>query len=129
MGRDANTPAWVQHIAFEVGTVQELEATKAKLEAAGIPVIGITDHTIFKSIYFHDPNGHRVELAANTGTPDMAAGWTSARSRCWRSGAGRSARRSTRPGCTRRSSPERRPGHFPVNRGLRFSMNACRPST
>lgn len=72
MGRDANTPAWVQHIAFEVGTVQELEETKAKLEAAGIPVVGITDHTIFQSIYFHDPNGHRVELAANTGTPDMA---------------------------------------------------------
>jgi catechol 2,3-dioxygenase-like lactoylglutathione lyase family enzyme len=71
MGRDTNTPAWVQHIAFEVGSVQELEDTKAKLEAAGIPVVGITDHTIFKSIYFHDPNGHRVELAANTGTPDM----------------------------------------------------------
>ena len=71
MGRDGNTPAWVQHIAFEVGTVQELEETKAKLEAAGISVIGVTDHTIFKSIYFHDPNGHRVELAANTGTPEM----------------------------------------------------------
>ena len=71
MGRDTNTPAWVQHIAFEVGSVQELQDTKAKLEAAGIPVVGITDHTIFKSIYFHDPNGHRVELAANTGTPDM----------------------------------------------------------
>jgi catechol 2,3-dioxygenase-like lactoylglutathione lyase family enzyme len=71
MGRDTNTPAWVQHIAFEVGSVQELEDTKAKLQAAGIPVVGITDHTIFKSIYFHDPNGHRVELAANTGTPDM----------------------------------------------------------
>lgn len=71
MGRDGNTPAWVQHIAFEVGTVGELEEAKAKLEAAGIPVVGITDHTIFKSIYFHDPNGHRVELAANVGTPEM----------------------------------------------------------
>jgi catechol 2,3-dioxygenase-like lactoylglutathione lyase family enzyme len=71
MGRDANTPAWVQHIAFEVGTVKELEETKARLEQSGIPVVGITDHTIFKSIYFHDPNGHRVELAANTGTPEM----------------------------------------------------------
>lgn len=71
MGRDANTPAWVQHIAFEVGTVKELEETKARLEADGIPVVGITDHTIFKSIYFHDPNGHRVELAANIGTPEM----------------------------------------------------------
>lgn len=71
MGRDTNTPAWVQHIAFEVGTVKELEDTKARLQADGIPVVGITDHTIFKSIYFHDPNGHRVELAANTGTPEM----------------------------------------------------------
>ncbi|AOW14514.1 glyoxalase [Hydrogenophaga crassostreae] len=71
MGRDANTPEWVQHIALEVDSVAVLESTKAKLEAAGIEVIGITDHTIFKSIYFFDPNGHRLELAANTGTPEM----------------------------------------------------------
>lgn len=71
MGRDENTPAWVQHIAFEVGSVEELEATKTRLEAAGIEVVGVTDHTIFKSIYFFDPNGHRLELAANTGTADM----------------------------------------------------------
>lgn len=71
MGRDGNTPEWVQHIAFEVGGVDELEKAKASLEAAGVPVVGVTDHTIFKSIYFFDPNGHRVELAANTGTPEM----------------------------------------------------------
>jgi len=71
MGRDVNTPPWVQHIAFEVGSVEELHAAKARLQAAGVEVIGPTDHTIFKSIYFFDPNGHRLELAANTGTPDM----------------------------------------------------------
>jgi catechol 2,3-dioxygenase-like lactoylglutathione lyase family enzyme len=71
MGRDPNTPAWVQHLALEVDSVETLLATKARLEAAGIEVIGPTDHTIFKSIYFFDPNGHRLELAANTGTPDM----------------------------------------------------------
>ncbi len=71
MGRDENTPAWVQHIAFEVESVEELETTKQRLQAAGIDVIGVTDHTIFKSIYFFDPNGHRLELAANTGTPEM----------------------------------------------------------
>ena len=71
MGRDPNTPDWVQHIALEVDTVEELDATKARLEAAGIPVIGVTDHTIFKSIYFFDPTGHRLELAANTATPEM----------------------------------------------------------
>jgi len=73
MGRDPATPAWVQHIAFEVGSVDELHTIKARLEAAGIDVVGVTDHTIFKSIYFFDPNGHRLELAANTGTPDMYA--------------------------------------------------------
>ncbi|MBL28021.1 MAG: glyoxalase [Rhodospirillaceae bacterium] len=71
MGKDPNTPDWVQHIAFEVESVAVLEETKARLEAAGIDVIGPTNHTLFKSIYFFDPNGHRLELAANTGTPEM----------------------------------------------------------
>ena len=34
-------------------------------------VVGITDHTLFKSIYFFDPNGHRLELACDVGTPEM----------------------------------------------------------
>ena len=71
MGRDTNTPAWVQHIAFKVASVQELVDTKARLQADGIDVVGVTDHAIFKSIYFHDPSGHRLELAADTGTPEM----------------------------------------------------------
>lgn len=71
MGRDENTPAWVQHLALEVGSMDDLLAAKARLEADGIGVIGPTDHTIFKSIYFFDPNGHRLELSVNTGTPEM----------------------------------------------------------
>jgi catechol 2,3-dioxygenase-like lactoylglutathione lyase family enzyme len=71
MGRDANTPEWVQHIAFKVGSVDELLATQLRLQKAGIEVIGPTDHTLFQSIYFFDPNGHRVELAADTATPEM----------------------------------------------------------
>ena len=71
MGRDENTPSWVQHIAFKVDSVKTLEETKARLEAAGIDVVGVTDHTIFKSIYFFDPNGHRLELAADVGTAEM----------------------------------------------------------
>lgn len=71
MGRDPNTPAWVQHLALEVDSVETLLATKARLQAAGIDVVGPTDHTIFKSIYFFDPNGHRLELAVNTGTAQM----------------------------------------------------------
>jgi lactoylglutathione lyase len=72
MGRDPNTPIWTQHLAMEVESVDVMLKVKAKLEADGISVVGPTDHTIFKSIYFFDPNGHRLELAANTGTPKMA---------------------------------------------------------
>jgi lactoylglutathione lyase len=71
MDRDRNTPPWVQHLAMQVDSIDTLLATKARLEAAGIAVVGPTDHTLFKSIYFFDPNGHRLELAVNTGTPDM----------------------------------------------------------
>ena len=73
MGRDANTPDWVQHIAFKVDSLATLEAAKARLQAAGIEVVGPTEHTIFKSIYFFDPSGHRLELAVDTATPEMNA--------------------------------------------------------
>lgn len=71
MGRDQNTPDWVQHLALQVESIEDLLETKALLEADNIEVVGPTDHTIFKSIYFFDPNGHRIELAANTNTPEM----------------------------------------------------------
>lgn len=71
MGRDGNTPEWVQHIAFEVPDMDALLAAKAHLEAHDLKVLGPTDHGIFKSLYFFDPNGHRIELAANIGTPAM----------------------------------------------------------
>jgi catechol 2,3-dioxygenase-like lactoylglutathione lyase family enzyme len=71
MGRDENTPAWVQHIAFEVGDYDALVAAKEHIEAEGCEVIGPVDHGIFQSIYFFDPNGHRLELVANTQTQEQ----------------------------------------------------------
>ena len=71
MSRDANTPEWVQHIAFELENLEALMSAKATLQAAGIEVLGPINHTIFKSIYFFDPNGHRLELAVNTAKPGM----------------------------------------------------------
>ena len=73
MDRDRNTPEWVQHIAFKVSSMDELLAAKDRLQAAGIEVVGPTNHTLFKSIYFFDPNGHRLELACDVGTPEMHA--------------------------------------------------------
>jgi glyoxylase I family protein len=71
MQKDPNTPDWVQHIAFEVESMQDLLAAKARIEAEGMEVIGPVEHTIFKSIYFFDPDGHRLELAVNTAAPGM----------------------------------------------------------
>ena len=73
MGRDTNTPEWVQHIAFKVPTYEALLLGKAKAEEEGLDVVGPTNHGVFKSIYFFDPNGHRLELAFDTGTPDQHA--------------------------------------------------------
>ena len=73
MGRDPNTPAWVQHLAFEVEDEAGLLAAKAHVEAQGIDVLGPTFHGVFRSIYFFDPNGHRVELACNIGTDEQYA--------------------------------------------------------
>ncbi len=42
----------------------DLEAMKTRLRADGVEVLGVTDHHIFKSIYFFDPNGVRLELTA-----------------------------------------------------------------
>lgn len=73
MSRDPNTPAWVQHLAFEVADEAALLSAKAHIEAQGIDVLGPTYHGIFRSIYFFDPNGHRLELACNIGTPEQYA--------------------------------------------------------
>lgn len=70
MGADPNTPDWVQHIAFEVADWDTLVRAKAAIEAEGIDVLGPTNHGIFQSIYFRDPNGHRLELACNTCTDE-----------------------------------------------------------
>jgi glyoxylase I family protein len=68
-----NTPAWVNHIALRVDSIAALGAAKARLEAAGVEVLGITDHGIIESIYFFDPNGFRLELTVPTASAETTA--------------------------------------------------------
>jgi catechol 2,3-dioxygenase-like lactoylglutathione lyase family enzyme len=68
-----NTPAWVNHIALRVDSVGAVEEAKRRLEAAGVSVLGVTDHHFIKSIYFFDPNGIRLELTAYTGPDEYVA--------------------------------------------------------
>jgi glyoxylase I family protein len=70
MGFDGNTPDWVQHIAFELDDMPALLSAKTAIEEEGLDIIGPTNHGIFQSIYFRDPNGHRLELVANSCTDD-----------------------------------------------------------
>ena len=68
-----NTPAWVNHIALRVDSVEALHAAKARLEAAGVEVLGVTDHHVIESIYFFDPNGLRLELTVPTASAETTA--------------------------------------------------------
>ncbi|MFM0207989.1 VOC family protein [Paraburkholderia sediminicola] len=65
-----NTPGWVNHLALQVDDEAALKDAKARLEAAGIDVIGVVDHHFIRSIYFHDPNGIRLELTTHVGSPE-----------------------------------------------------------
>ncbi|MBP9706939.1 MAG: VOC family protein [Oligoflexales bacterium] len=87
MSRDLNTPDWVQHIALKVADEKTLVSIKQKLEQDKIEVIGPTNHGIFQSIYFRDPDGHRIEIAYDTASaedlkrlnevaPQMLVDWT-----------------------------------------------------
>lgn len=57
-----NTPSWCNHMALHMGSLEDVRQAKMRLEAHGIPVIGLTDHHFVQSIYFFDPNGYRLEL-------------------------------------------------------------------
>ena len=58
-----------QHLALQVGSTDEVDQWKRWLEANGIDVLGPVDHKIIYSIYFHDPNGVRLEIT----TPTLAS--------------------------------------------------------
>jgi len=59
------------HIALEVDARTQ-EQMFAKGKAAGIETRGVSDHGFVHSIYFRDPNGYVIELAAKTPGHDSA---------------------------------------------------------
>jgi len=53
-----------QHLALQVASRQVVDGWKEWLVAQGVDVLGPVDHKIIYSIYFHDPNGIRLEITA-----------------------------------------------------------------
>ncbi len=51
------------HFGLKVGdTDEELRAAVARLEEAGVPIVGSSDHTVTHSLYILDPDGNEIEL-------------------------------------------------------------------
>jgi len=55
-----------QHLAMQVDSVETVDGWHAWLIASGVEVLGPVDHKIIYSIYFHDPNGIRLEITTPT---------------------------------------------------------------
>jgi glyoxylase I family protein len=58
------------HLALEVGSPAAVDEWRDWLVGRHIDVLGPVDHGIIYSIYFHDPNGIRLEI-----TTPLAADW------------------------------------------------------
>ncbi|MGH7256173.1 MAG: VOC family protein [Nitrospirales bacterium] len=51
------------HIGIKIGdTVEALRDAKAEIDRAGVPITGMSDHTVTQSLYVTDPDGNEVEL-------------------------------------------------------------------
>ena len=62
----ASSSGWrlgLYHIGIKVGdSLEELRKAKMDLEQRGIPITGMSDHTVTQSLYLKDPDGNEVEL-------------------------------------------------------------------
>jgi catechol 2,3-dioxygenase-like lactoylglutathione lyase family enzyme len=58
------------HVSFNVPTVEDLLALRARLVEHGVEVTPVIDHTIFYSVYFDDPVNHAA-LEASVWVRDL----------------------------------------------------------
>ena len=54
------------HFALSVSNEDALADWRDLLNASGVPTTEIRDRAYFRSIYFHDPDGHIIEIATDT---------------------------------------------------------------
>jgi catechol 2,3-dioxygenase len=56
------TQPGMHHMAWQLGSFDELRAAYQELKAIGIAVESTVEHNVTRSVYFPDPDGNRVEL-------------------------------------------------------------------
>jgi len=72
------TPAGLHHLAFQVPTLDAVQAVEARLRARGIPprydgVVPQLEGDATAALYFADPDGIRLEIYSPTGAAGLAA--------------------------------------------------------
>lgn len=56
------TQPGLHHMAWQLGSFEELRAAHGELKAMGVSVESTIEHNVTRSVYFWDPDGNRVEL-------------------------------------------------------------------
>ncbi|MEX0846734.1 MAG: VOC family protein, partial [Ilumatobacteraceae bacterium] len=56
------TAGTMQHLAFNVDTLDDLYALRDRIRSRGVPVIGPMDHGMCRSMYFAGPEGLALEV-------------------------------------------------------------------
>src|SRR5215470_19889331 len=56
------TQPGLHHIAWQLGSFEELQAAYTELKTLGVSIESTSEHYVTRSIYFADPDGNRVEL-------------------------------------------------------------------
>ena len=72
-GAGSSAPGTMQHVAFNVDTVEQLMAMRDRIRSRGINVFGQIDHGMCQSIYFAGPENLVLEVATSDAAVDPRA--------------------------------------------------------
>ena len=56
----------LNHFAVQIEDLDALKETYLRLKEMGVPVDNTVDHGMTQSVYFHDPDGIRIEFFCNS---------------------------------------------------------------
>lgn len=72
-GAGSSAPGTMQHVAFNVDSVDELLAMRDRIRSRGVNVMGRIDHGMCQSIYFAGPEGLTLEISTSEAAIDPRA--------------------------------------------------------